>query len=106
MMKANDRGTKKWSAMMLTEHQEALTKLFHCNEHTMKPVLSEDQVEQIDFILRRAVSDDLPIAITYYSGNGLHSMKGKITSINAYNKTLWMNGGKITIGDIVDAEIL
>ncbi|MDY0395457.1 hypothetical protein RWE15_14660 [Virgibacillus halophilus] len=28
MMEANDRGTKKWTALMLTEHQEALRKLF------------------------------------------------------------------------------
>ncbi|MDY0396120.1 YolD-like family protein [Virgibacillus halophilus] len=106
MKNANDRGTKKWSAMMLTEHQEALTKLFHYDKHTEKPFLSEDQVAKIDFMLRRAVSDDLSIAITYYSEEGFHNIKGKITSINAYNKTLLMKGYMIDMEDVTEAEIL
>ncbi|WP_419893407.1 YolD-like family protein [Oceanobacillus kimchii] len=44
-MSVNDRGTIKWTAMMLPEHAELLNQLKEKKNRKQKPILDEQQLE-------------------------------------------------------------
>ena len=53
----NDRGTIKWTSLMLPEHVEAIQKLWKEDERVEKAILDEQQLEELEFALQRAKSD-------------------------------------------------
>lgn len=55
MMKGQDRGNKKWTALVLPEHRTMLIHLHKEQTQIETPFLDEHQYEQIDKAIRTAV---------------------------------------------------
>ncbi|MGP4069402.1 YolD-like family protein [Halobacillus sp. B29] len=78
----NDRGTIKWTSLMLPEHVEVLQKLWKEDERVDKATLDEQQLEEIEFALQRAKSDDLPVEIIHHNGFDYSSTKVKVIGLD------------------------
>lgn len=78
-----DRGNKKWSSsIMMPELSEGLKQIFEDEKNVKKPILSEDQQEEIQSTINEAIEFQLSIEITYYKAKRLHTLKGKIIKID------------------------
>ncbi|GIO26370.1 YolD-like family protein [Ornithinibacillus bavariensis] len=105
-MDVNDRGSIKWTAMMLPEHQELLRRVWKQQEYKDRPNLDEQQIEEINMKLQLAIHDDLSVIIKYYSDNDYKQVRGKLTKIDTMNKCLLLKDGtKIDFINIIDVKI-
>ncbi|MYL32311.1 YolD-like family protein [Pontibacillus yanchengensis] len=86
----NDRGTIKWTSMMLPEHVEKLKEMWREDERVEKGDLDEQQAAEIDFKLQLALKDDLTVGISYHNGFDYRYAKVKILSIIHEKKTLYV----------------
>ncbi|MGP4070662.1 YolD-like family protein [Halobacillus sp. B29] len=77
-----DRGTIKWTSLMLPEHVEMVKQVWKEDERIEKPILDEQQMEEMGFKLQRAVSDGLPIQIRYHNGFNYSEEKVKVLQID------------------------
>lgn len=83
-----DRGTIKWTSMMLPEHVKMLKEVWKEDERVERGMLAEDQAAEIDFKLHRAWNDHLTVEIKYHNGFDYNQKKVKIKSVDRINKRL------------------
>lgn len=63
-----DRGSKKWQGMMLPEHVEMLKDAEQEQYRKKKPILDEQEWEEIGQKLMEALETGEPVRVTYYNG--------------------------------------
>lgn len=102
-MKVNDRGTMKWTSIMLPEHIDALNKMWEEQEKVEKPILDEQKLEEINLTLQEALQNKLTIRISRFTGSGFYETGGKIKIIDPQSGYLWLDDEKIKLDDIVSA---
>lgn len=61
-----DRGTIKWTAMMLPEHVKMLRDWTEEDTHMVKPELDEQRLEEMNDMLYLALEEGSELLITYY----------------------------------------
>lgn len=106
----NDRGSKKWVAMMLPEHVEMLNQLHDEQSHQSMPQLDEQKFIELSQKISDAVTDNLTVEVAYFKDYGVWTIIGRIEKIDTYTRTLTvhtiMNDTyKIKLDSIVDIEI-
>ncbi|MFC7060866.1 YolD-like family protein [Halobacillus seohaensis] len=67
-MKPNDRGTIKWTSLMMPEHIEMLKEVWKEDEKEEKAILDEQQIVENSFALHCAMEDGLPVNIKHHNG--------------------------------------
>lgn len=77
-MNLKDRGSIKWTAMMLPKHKTMLSELYQEQEHMAKPQLDEQKYAEINTILSFALAEGKKIKLTYHKKHALHSLTGYI----------------------------
>lgn len=103
----NDRGTKKWSSIMLPEHVEALKQVIAEQDYKEKPILDDQQKVEIDLKLQMAIQNDLMLKVEYFRSHDFHQVQGKLRTIDALNKRLQFNDGtELKLDDVLDVTIL
>jgi|SRR5690625_1944955 len=103
----NDRGTKKWSSIMLPEHVEALKQVIAEQDYKEKPILDDQQLVEIDLKLQMAIQNDLMIEVEYFENHDFHKVQGKLLMIDALNKRLRFDDGtELKLDDVMDVTIL
>jgi len=103
----NDRGTKKWTSLMLPEHVEALKKVFAETDYEEKLILDEQQQMEMDMILQLALKDSLTVKIKYYAEHDYHTVEGKPVIIDMLNNCLKLhNGMEIGLDDVMEVNTL
>ena len=105
----NDRGTKKWTSIMLPEHVEALKQMFAEEERKEKPLLDEQKKMEIDFLLQIALNNDSTVEIKYYANYDYQSIKGKLLMVDMLNRSLKLESDTledIPLHDVIDVSIL
>ncbi|SER00036.1 YolD-like protein [Virgibacillus subterraneus] len=105
MSEANDRGTKKWTAMMMPEHERMLKQLRSEDEYKEKPILSEYQKAEIDTVLQLALKDDLTVELEHFKNKDYHKIKGKLLTVDVLNKCLKIDEAIIPLDNITGAWI-
>lgn len=78
----NERGSIKWTSLMLPEHIQELKRLSQRQYDVNQPVLSEDQQEEIQRKVREAYESQAPVTVEYYENNRIHSISGTIDKVN------------------------
>ncbi|MFZ5946247.1 MAG: YolD-like family protein [Bacillota bacterium] len=106
-----DRGSIKWSSLMLPEHKELLKKLAEEQNHVKKPILTEDRYEQINQTLIYAIKNSLPISIKFYQSNSLYTVQGVVKMCDPLTQKLKLidNANKeliLYLEQIIDSEII
>ncbi|GAB4073714.1 hypothetical protein GCM10028778_12170 [Barrientosiimonas marina] len=109
MADINDRGTKKWTAMMMPEHEEMLRQLWQEQEYKEKPILDEQKQMEIDTKLQLAINDDLMIEAEYYD-HDLHDfqkIRGRLLMIDTFAGVLRFDQADsvVSLPDVVDVVV-
>ncbi|MDK2824706.1 MAG: hypothetical protein PWQ67_2529 [Clostridia bacterium] len=111
-MQINDRGNKKWTAMMLIEHREMLAKMTdELLNDAEKPLLAEDKLEEFDMILNRAIIENKLIKFWIYKNKRIINFEGYIRKTNPVNGIIQVNTKEdgvvnVWVKSIVDMQIL
>lgn len=103
-MNVNDRGTKKWTSLMLPEHVEALRKMWREMEYKEKPALDEQQLQENEFKLKSALQNKLKARITYFIDHDFEFVEGLIQHIR--NNIIYIGETEINFDDILEVDLL
>lgn len=77
-MKVKDRGTKKWTSIMMPEHIEKLEEMWTEQNHESMPELDEQQIQENEINIQEALQDDLKINIKYFANNKYKNIEGHL----------------------------
>ncbi|MFC7319399.1 YolD-like family protein [Halobacillus campisalis] len=77
-----DRGTIKWTSLMLPEHVEMIKKVWKEDQRVEKGILDEQKAVEIDFIMQRALHDGLTVDIRVHNGFDYEEQRVKIKHIH------------------------
>ncbi|AXI08305.1 YolD-like family protein [Oceanobacillus sp. 143] len=108
MSNVNDRGTIKWTSMMMPEQVKMLDEYWNSMDNKIKPILDEQQLEEIGIKLHEAISKNSEVEITYYGDYDYLLVRDKIYYVNYNDKYLKMNDfdrTKIEFDYILDIQI-
>ncbi|WP_431802992.1 YolD-like family protein [Halobacillus andaensis] len=81
-MENRDRGTIKWTSLMLPEHVEMIKKVWKEDERVEKGLLDEQKAAEIDFILQRALHDGLTVELKVHNGFDFENRCLKVESVD------------------------
>lgn len=101
----NDRGTIKWTSMMMPEHQNMLKEMWSQKEWKEKPMLDEHLINEINLTLQEALANDLTIEIEYFKNHDYHKMKGRLLGVNPLLNYVRINDKEIPLDSITGAWI-
>lgn len=90
---------------MLPEHIRLLEEVWKESEKKKKPVLDEQELEEINLKLHQAIHKDLPVEIQYYANHEYKTVQGKLMKIDT--EYLYLNDDgytKIPLKDIIDVN--
>jgi hypothetical protein len=109
-MNLKDRGNKKWTAMMLIEHRKRLKELKKSEKDREKPILDDQEKEEINYKLQQAVQKKLPVEIKYYEDKRFKTISGVIKKVNSNRKEIIIpeKGGeqqKISLNNLLDLKL-
>ncbi|MCM3396501.1 YolD-like family protein [Oceanobacillus profundus] len=103
----NDRGTKKWTALMMPEHIEMLNQVWKELDHKEKPILDEQQMEENAMKLQLAIHDSLTVEVKYFNEHDFHTVRGKLLSV-INNDCLMFNDEdrtRVKFSDVIDVFV-
>lgn len=103
-----DRGSIKWTAMMLPEHIQLLNDMWEQKEYKERPILDEQQLEEINMKLHLAIHNNLTIEITYYAEHDYRQLVGKLFKIDTREGFIKVDNDertKIYLNDILDIKV-
>jgi len=102
----NDRGTKKWTSIMLPEQIKLLNDYWESTEYKQKPILDEQEIEEIGIKLQMAIHNDLTVEVKYFADHDYKLIKGKLRKIDSVDKTLQFDDyARIKLIDVLDVNI-
>lgn len=81
-----DRGTIKWTAMMLPEHVQSLKNLLVDEEKIPKPILDEQEIEEIETIILGAMEFNQSLIFQIYDNGFIKYIAGRTQYIDHINK--------------------
>ncbi|MDP1471886.1 YolD-like family protein [Priestia megaterium] len=85
-----DRGTVKWRAFAsMPEQYIGLTKVLEDKLKVEQPLLSADQIEQINQILSEAIHNQKEVYLTYYKQGHCITEIRRIEHINVHKKCIY-----------------
>ncbi|MFD1335127.1 YolD-like family protein [Oceanobacillus iheyensis] len=87
----NDRGSIKWTAMMLPEHVEYLRKKKKESQKISKPVIDAQQLDYMEQQLQFATINNSIITITYYDDGEMQTATCQASNIKVTKKHLQLN---------------
>lgn len=102
----NDRGHKKWTALMLPEHKELLREWVDHQEDIEMPVLDDDRIEELNNIISICLNQKTPAKITYFKDRRKVLLNAEILKCDPLKKVLQIStdSGKsiISLPSIID----
>ncbi|WP_068672264.1 YolD-like family protein [Oceanobacillus sp. Castelsardo] len=106
MSNINDRGTIKWTSIMMPEQIKMLNDYWKTTEYKQKPVLDEQELEEIGMKLQMAIHNDLTVEVKYFSDHDYKLIKGKLKKIDAVGNFLQFDDyAKIKLMNVLDVNI-
>lgn len=102
----NDRGTKKWTSLMLPEHVKMLEDMYKEMDHKEKPVLDEQQMEENYFMLQEALENESKVSIKYYANYDHVIEEGYLLNFDGINKVVNMEEININFDDIIEVSLM
>ncbi|NIK10947.1 YolD-like family protein [Alkalibacillus almallahensis] len=75
-MMHHDRGSIKWTSLMLPEHVDALQDIWQVQNDQQPPMLDDQQLSYYIHVLTEAYQTGQPIHIVYYKANEFREMNG------------------------------
>src|SRR5699024_7075787 len=102
MMKVHDRGSIKWTSLMLPEHIEQLREIF--TEYKEKPILDEQKQIEIDQQLKYGLTHQLILKITYYNQGEFHILNSRLKKFDQWKWGIVLADEDRTINQLNDKQ--
>ena len=100
----SDRGMKKWAPYSsLIEQATCLEEMKYQRNKIAKPILTEDQMEKINFALQSYRKGQY-VNIKFYNDGYLYIINTIIKRIDLENRKLILESGKLDLSNIIDIE--
>lgn len=108
-MNYQDRGNKKWTAMFLPEHKDRIHEWALSQDDIARPMLSSDQLEELNYAIEEYLPDHYPIIISHYRNKQVCELKGILHSSDLINRVLVVydhdyNPVRVSLSNIVSIE--
>ncbi|HEX7063724.1 MAG TPA: YolD-like family protein [Bacillales bacterium] len=108
-MTFQDRGSIKWSSLMLPEHRERLSDWYKEQDNIAKPQLDEQKKEEMNRLLAEAVAENQKVRVTCHKNHHLHQVTGFIKKPDPVKRAFQMidDSGEtswISLDDVIEAE--
>lgn len=101
----SDRGMMKWNAFnALLAHGSSVNKMMLERKKVPKPVLSYDQIDEMNLKINISVEDNREIQVAFYRGGYVLLAEGKILRVDLVNRLLVFPDIKIKLDDILQIE--
>lgn len=84
-----DRGSIKWTSLMLPEHVEMIRNLWKEDERVEKGIVDEQKAVEIDFLLQRALTDDLTVRVKIHNGFDYDELTLKMKQVNKQDRKVY-----------------
>ncbi|HHT51090.1 MAG TPA: YolD-like family protein [Eubacteriaceae bacterium] len=108
-MTIKDRGNIKWSSMMLTEHREELEKWAKETRKQEKPILDEQKLEEINYLLYQSLKQGVSLWINYFNDGEFIHLKGVVKDYYPLKKELLFKvknkDVQLILSNIIDVSI-
>lgn len=105
-----DRGTIKWTSMMLTEHVQLLKQWDVEDGYTEKPDLTTWELEDLQQTIEQAMRTEQQLELTIWMNGQKYSYIGLIKKLHLENQELYFETlvevRKISISSIIAACLL
>ncbi|MGP9042081.1 YolD-like family protein [Cytobacillus kochii] len=83
-----DRGMKKWQGFFMPEHVQALNSLQREDSKIPRPILSEDQIEEMERVIVEGLEENSQLALTCWKDGFLIKRVGFLKSVDPVNKRI------------------
>lgn len=108
-MVIKDRGNIKWTSLMLPEHVKLLRDWANEDESIRKPMLDEQELDQMNSLIQTAMTSGQRLVFTYYEEQGCKLLVGTPRSYQESAQRLkvtdeFQNSHWLPISAIVDAR--
>lgn len=102
-----DRGIIKWLPFdALTGFRESINKLTKSRSKKVIPILSDDQILDLNYKIDEALSLNKEINLMYYENGFYKEVSGLITKVDLYERIIFFNNLKVNIDLVLDINIL
>jgi hypothetical protein len=106
-----DRGTIKWTAMMLPEHVKMLREHQSDQDYGRKPELDEQKHEELNETICAAMEENKILEFTYYERGKTAQLYGHVHYVDEIKRELRVvdKAGKmhlLKVADIMDIEYI
>ena len=100
-----DRGMIKWMPFnSVINTKEVLSSILKEKARKRKPIISDDEIKQLEKSIIDAFYMQTTISITYYKGGYTYKYTGKIKKIDSINKLIYLNNLKLLFNQIIDVK--
>ena len=105
-----DRGTIKWTAMMLPEHVGMVKRVWKNAEKQPKPILDEQALEEIERSILEANKTRNELVITYWENGEFINIVGHVHSIITHQNAIRIEDKfesryTVAFSDIIDIRL-
>lgn len=101
-----DRGTMKWTSILLPEHIEMLNKMWQEQENKEMPELDEQQILENKLLLQEALEHDLPISIKHFANYDHLINEGFLLRVDGLNQIIYLEDTEIKFNNIIEVNLL
>ena len=77
-----DRGTMKWTAMMLPEHVQSLKNALDDEDRVKQPLLDEQEIAEIELLILEAMEFNTPLTFKVFNSGFTRLITGSTHYIN------------------------
>lgn len=99
--KSEDRGMLKWAPFHSVMSEDEVLDIFKMRERYPKPELSEDQINELEYLIVEAYNSQNTVVLTIYYNGKLIDKTGIITKLDAINKAVYLDKKMIPFSDII-----
>ena len=100
----SDRGMKKWAPFSsLIEQATCLEEMKYQRNKVSKPVLTEDQMEKINYVLQSYQKGQI-VKLKFYHDGYLYVINTTIKRIDLENRKLILEKGKLDFSNLIDID--
>ncbi|WP_077326582.1 YolD-like family protein [Virgibacillus siamensis] len=107
----NDRGTIKWTSLMLPEHVELLKDMWQEDQQVTRPELDMQELELLNEALILANKRQDKVVLTIFRDRNIHKKSGVIRKLDKLHRRirLYSDAGSyetVPFHEILDIEIM
>lgn len=101
----SDRGMMKWNAFnALLAHGSNVRKMMLERKKIPKPILSSDQIEDLNIKMSIAIEDNREIEVAFYNQGYVLLAEGEIKNVDLVNRILVLPDIRIRLDDLLQIE--